>query len=243
MVARTLHFGTFLIIMMKMTLRQWQTTYKNPKSLIVSASPKDGSDSWQDFPIGMYYLYTAQPDKLRIQIGQHSETLLCAIRTSPNNDTRTQIRIRILNTLLTNSFVNLCMNGSDYFSSLPNYKFVISPEGCGVDCHRHYEALLAGCIPIVQRNLLVEEKYRGCPVLFTDDYSEITEEYLQAKYAEMIDTVYDFSRLFLEYYSEDQIRTMKDNCDYWVEKFTGKRWFLPPRTRIGFNVANRAFQF
>ena len=79
--------------------------------------------------------------------------------------------------------------------------------------------------------------------MFTDDYSEITEEYLQAKYAEMIDTVYDFSRLFLDYYSEDQIRKIKDNCDYWVEKFTGKRWFLPPRTRIGFNVANRAFQF
>ena len=218
-----------------MTLRQWQTAYKEPRSLIVSASPRDGTDSWQEFPIGMYYLYASQPDKMRIQFGPHSETVMCSIRTSPGNDRRTQIRLGVLNSLLTNSIYNYCLKGEEYFTKLPNYKFVVSPEGNGIDTHRTYEALIAGCIPIVQRNPLVEEKYRGCPVLFTDDYSDITEEYLQARYAEMIDATYDFSRLFMGYYSEGQIRQMKENCDYWVEKFTGDRWFLPSR--------KRAFQF
>lgn len=227
-----------------MTLRQWQNTYKEPKALIVSASPKDGSDAWQDFPIGMYYLYPSQPDKVRIQIGPHSETVMCSIRTSSNIDKRTYFRMGVLNSLLSNSIYNYPLKVDEYFSRLPNYKFVVSPEGNGIDTHRTYEALIAGCIPIVQRNPLVEEKYRGCPILFTDDYSEITEEYLQARYAEMIDATYDFSRLFLGYYSEGQIRQMKDNCDYWVEKFTGNRWFLPSRKRAGgFNVVNRAFQF
>ena len=227
-----------------MTLRQWQNTYKEPKSLIVSASSQDGTDSWREFPIGMHHLYVVQRDKMRIQLGAHSETVMCSIGTSPSNDRRTQIRIRVLNTLSGNSIYNYCVKSDEYFTKLPNYKFVVSPEGNGIDTHRTYEALIAGCIPIVQRNPLVEEKYRGCPILFTDDYSEITEEYLRARYAEMIDATYDFSRLFLGYYSEGQIRQIKENCDYWVEKFTGNRWFLPSRKRAGvFNVVNRAFQF
>lgn len=40
----------------------------------------------------------------------------------------------------------------NYFNSLSTYKFVISPEG--IDCHRHYEALLARCVPIIEHNSL-----------------------------------------------------------------------------------------
>ena len=59
--------------------------------------------------------------------------------------------------LTKNGFINLRLNAEDYFNSLKNYKFIISPEGNGIDCHRHYEALLSGCIPICEYNKKTEE--------------------------------------------------------------------------------------
>ena len=117
------------------------------------------------------------------------------------------------------------MNTNLYFETLPNYKFVISPEGNGIDCHRHYEALMAGCIPIIEENELIKEKYKGCPILYTKDYSEITKEYLEEKYKIMIDTEYDFSCLLLSSYSEDIQKQIKENGNYWANRLTGKKWY------------------
>ncbi len=108
---------------------------------------------------------------------------------------------------------------------MPDYKFVISPEGNGIDCHRHYEALLAGSIPIIEHNPLTEEKYKGCPILYTTDYSEINEEYLLKKYDEMKDQVYDFSRLFLSYYTEEQQACIKVQGNYWMKRMTKNIWY------------------
>jgi hypothetical protein len=102
---------------------------------------------------------------------------------------------------------------------------VISPEGNGIDCQRTYEALLAGCIPIVERNPLIEEKYRGCPVLYTTDYSEITVEYLETEYAKMIDQTYDFSHLFLSFYDEATQARIKECGNFWMRKVSDKDWY------------------
>jgi hypothetical protein len=108
---------------------------------------------------------------------------------------------------------------------LPKYKFIISPEGNGIDCHRHYEALMAGCIPIIEDNELIREKYKGCPILYTKDYSEITKEYLESKYEEMKNKYYDFSRLFLNYYDDKTQIEIKNNGNYWGNRLTGKTWY------------------
>ena len=203
--------------MYKMTLRQWQFSVKNPNTFIINASVMDGSDSWQDFPIGMQFQFVTESNLLSIQTGSHSETALCAI--SDGTDGRRRPvglnRKSILENLKKNGIQNAAFT-NDYFKILPNYKFVISPEGNGIDCHRHYEALMMGCIPIVELNPLIKQKYKGCPVLFTVDYSEITEEYLQTCYAEMIDKEYDFSRLFMSYYTPEQNKTIKMCGNYWV---------------------------
>ncbi len=65
---------------------------------------------------------------------------------------------KIMNNLTKNGFTNLRVNAEDYFNNLKNYKFIISPEGNVIDCHRHYEALLSGCIPICEYNKKTEEK-------------------------------------------------------------------------------------
>ena len=215
---------------MLFTLRQWQQRYKDPKNFIVQASKQDGSDGWVTFPIGMGWQFAAnyKEEKARSwQIGSHQNSVLCAILAT--SDLRRRPgginRLAILNKLQQAGIKNVKLSGAQYFNEIPSYKFVISPEGNGIDCHRHYEALMAGCVPIIEDNPLVREKYRGCPILFTKDYSEINEFYLEQKYKEMLDKTYDFSRLLLSSYKlEDQIN-IKYNGNYWVKKFCYKNWY------------------
>jgi hypothetical protein len=59
------------------------------------------------------------------------------------------------------------------------YAFVASPSGVGFDCHRTWEALVLGCIPIVKHSPL-DPLYADLPVLIVDDWSEVTPERLKA---------------------------------------------------------------
>ena len=84
---------------------------------------------------------------------------------------------------------------------------------------------MAGCIPIIEDHEGIREKYKGCPVLYTKDYSEITPAYLETVYADMKDKVYDFSALLLSSYSaEDQVQ-IKANGNYWSHRLTGRNWY------------------
>jgi hypothetical protein len=210
------------------TLREWQKTYKDVSDLIVQGSVIDGSDSWQPFPIGFCWQYALNYQKGRvIQVGDHENLVTCQV--TPHTDSRRRPtglnRRQILSRLARNGIPNILVDHSDYFNELPSYKFVISPEGNGIDCHRHYEALLAGCVPIVEHNKLIEEKYKGCPILYTKDYSEITPEYLTKVYEKMLDTRYDFSCLFVSSYSEEQRRQIHQCGNVWLSRHNLPKWY------------------
>ena len=210
------------------TLREWQQQYKHTDDLIVQASAIDGTDSWQPFPIGMQYNYMNNFKKgAAIQIGNHSQNVLCAIGAGTDQGRRPDgiNRKQILEYLKENGIENSSIQHTEYFQLLPDYKFIISPEGNGIDCHRHYEALIAGCIPIMEYNLLTQSKYAGCPVLYTTDYREITEDYLLQKYEEMIDVQYDFSKLFLSAYNEEIQKEIKMCGNYWTQKLTNQIFY------------------
>lgn len=214
---------------MKYTLKQWQELYKNPKDLIVQASSIRHDDSWQEHPIGMSYFYMNLYDLgEKLQIGDHNLTVHCGISKHTDDYRRKQQpvnRSSILDILEKNNIINNSTSSEEYFISLPKYKFVISPEGNGVDCHRHYEALIAGCIPIMESNLLTMQKYKGLPVLYTKDYSEITREYLESIYESFLNTTYDFSSLFLNYYSAEQINLIHIQSEYWCQLLTKRSFY------------------
>lgn len=86
-----------------------------------------------------------------------------------------------------------------YLTEVMQHKFVLSPEGFGIDCYRHWESLYLGAIPIVQRSKTMET-FSDLPILFTDDYSEITESYLAEVYQDYLSRTFDFSRLYTPYY-------------------------------------------
>lgn len=64
------------------------------------------------------------------------------------------------------------------------YAFVLSPHGNGLDCHRTWEALCLGCIPIVKTSAL-DPMYAGLPVLILDDWSQASETMLVQKLEEL----------------------------------------------------------
>lgn len=214
---------------MKLTLQEWQKIIKPKEELLYNCSEfSHQNDEWVSFPIGMGYTFINYQRNLeKVQMGNHETLVFCAI--NPDTDKRRRPnsinRSSIVHNLSKNGIHNLYIDSNSYFEALPNYKFVISPEGNGIDCHRHYEALMAGCIPIIEDNELIKEKYKGCPILYTKDYSEITRDYLEEKYNEMIYKEYDFSCLLLSLYEEETRKKIKENGNYWGNRLTGKKWY------------------
>lgn len=75
---------------------------------------------------------------------------------------------------------------SEYWKQMSKYRFVLSPLGAGLDCHRTYEALAVGSVPIVKKTS-VSVLFQDLPVIVIDDYKDINEEMLQNfEYPEML---------------------------------------------------------
>jgi hypothetical protein len=66
-----------------------------------------------------------------------------------------------------------------YLDTVAHAKFVLSPPGNGPDCHRTWEAILMGAIPIVLSSGL-DELYHDAPVLVVDSYQLVTETVLRS---------------------------------------------------------------
>jgi hypothetical protein len=215
---------------LKYTLEQWLKSYKPETHLIVQASKEDGSDGITNTSIGMSWQYVRERGNAQAcQIGTHDNLVLCAISTTTDGRRRRFSRVNrqtIIETLKTQGIQNIMLEPNDYFISLPQYKFVISPEGNGIDCHRHYEALMAGCIPIVEDSELIRKKYGNVPFLYTSDYSEINERYLLSKYEEMLKAEWDFSKLFIGYWGATEQELIKYRGNYWCMKVAGEPWYL-----------------
>ncbi len=212
------------------TLREWQQIVKNPSDMIVQASSMDCDDGWRPWPIGMSWQYVHNFKKGEsLQLGTHTNLVFCGISWGTDQHRRPSgiNRRSILATLERNKIPNQVIHHTQYFDKLPSYKFIISPEGNGIDCHRHYEALMAGCVPIMEKNPLTEEKYKGCPILWTTDYSEITPEYLEKTYTEMLDTTYNFGCLFLSKYDEETQQKIKESGNFWLKRIDATRctWY------------------
>lgn len=86
------------------------------------------------------------------------------------------------------------------------FAFVISPHGNGLDCHRTWEALAIGCIPIV-RTSKIDNLFEELPVLIVKEWHDITKELLENTIEEFKNKTFNMERLSLKYWI-DKISTM-----------------------------------
>jgi hypothetical protein len=92
------------------------------------------------------------------------------------NPSTNPIRQKIYDELKDKSFIKKEMigNGGDYRNYLMNlkkHKYIISPPGNGIDCHRNWEAIYMGCIPIVLDSYFNQNIYNELNVLIVKSFS------------------------------------------------------------------------
>lgn len=80
-------------------------------------------------------------------------------------------------------------------------RFVISPRGNGLDCHRTWEALYCGAIPVVIRSP-IDPLYEDLPVLIVENWNQVNEELLNQKF---------------DVFSSQEHKQQKLYLDYWIE--------------------------
>lgn len=81
------------------------------------------------------------------------------------------------------------------------FAFVICPHGGGFDCHRLWEALILGCVPIVKKSN-IDELYQDLPVLIVDRWEDITDDLLKSTIAKFqnIKESFKYEKLTLKYW-------------------------------------------
>lgn len=68
---------------------------------------------------------------------------------------------------------------STFLYNLSQSKFMICPRGNAIDCHRNWEVIYMRRVPIMKRHSYLEELYKNYPVLFVDEYADVTEDLLK----------------------------------------------------------------
>eukprot|EP01010_Urceolus_cornutus_P004529 NODE_715_length_1394_cov_525.460967_g540_i0.p1 GENE.NODE_715_length_1394_cov_525.460967_g540_i0~~NODE_715_length_1394_cov_525.460967_g540_i0.p1 ORF type:complete len:424 (+),score=89.14 NODE_715_length_1394_cov_525.460967_g540_i0:57-1274(+) len=66
----------------------------------------------------------------------------------------------------------------EYFRSVLDHQFVLSPYGNAKDCYRTWEALYLGRSVVTLRSPMMDFIFQGLPVLRVDNYSQITPQLL-----------------------------------------------------------------
>jgi len=86
-----------------------------------------------------------------------------------------------------------------------DYAFVICPHGGGLDCHRYWEALCFGCIPIVKTSS-IDNLYKDLPVLIVKKWEDININLLS-------NTISEFKRK----YENNEFNLEKIKLNYWID--------------------------
>ena len=210
-----------------MPFKDW-IKHKFPvNEIIINASVEDGSDSFTNLPLGVQHDYLKYHNaKNNNEFLNHPQCNLnmCLISMNKSTDKNRRNgskvnRNSISNILSNKTFIDYFKSDSiSYFKEIGKYKFVICPEGNGIDTHRLWETLYSKGIPIVEKNPNMYKKLEGLPILWTVDYSEINEKYLDFKYKEISMKSYDFSKLYLNSYNDMNRNTILSRSKYWCNK-------------------------
>ena len=90
-----------------------------------------------------------------------------------------------------------------YYERVRKSFFNISPPGNGADCHRIWETMYLGRVPVVQRTPGMEQfEIKGeLPILFVDDLTKVTDESLNSIWNTIGKTVFNTEKLWFSYWA------------------------------------------
>ena len=93
-------------------------------------------------------------------------------------------------------------DNNKYHQSLKEATFVLCPWGNGVDTHRLWEALYSGSIPVTKQHVTYKS-VKDLPILFVDDYEDITYELLEQFLKNLDINKFNIEKLDLNYWIDE----------------------------------------
>ena len=140
----------------------------------------------------------------------HKKEIILSLRTQPAkklglaylnvNPVTNWTRPQVYGLLANESWctVEYGKNGVDfdnYARKIQAHKFVLCPEGNGMDTHRPWETLYLGSFPIVQRRVFAEFFAEQLPIIIIDDWQQVTNGFLDEKYKELTNKTWNYEAL------------------------------------------------
>jgi hypothetical protein len=80
------------------------------------------------------------------------------------------------------------------------FVFTVCPKGFGYECHRTYETLVLGGIPIVKRNAFISSLYDNLPIIQVDDWSSVNRQNISRYSDSILKNKFDYNPLFLQHW-------------------------------------------
>tara|TARA_B100000989_G_scaffold253810_1_gene202307 strand:- start:696 stop:2324 length:1629 start_codon:yes stop_codon:yes gene_type:complete len=189
-------------------------------------------DKLSSLPIGLNYnrQYIVLDNWLNQHKKKNPTKLLCFNCSLNTDNSRQQLLIKAkkdwqdfctlldyvpcLNNYMLRSYIegqiNVTVTNPKCYDDWSDFKFVLSPRGAGIDCHRTWEVLAIGRIPIVLSSS-IDKLYKDLPVVIIKDWSEINKNFLEEQY-----------ELYLQNMKNNKYNMEKLHLNYWVNKFEKK---------------------
>jgi len=95
-----------------------------------------------------------------------------------------------------------------YLETLATYKYAICPPGNGIDCHRIWECLYLGVIPILLRSTFTEKLHSVFPCILLSTWNDFDLDILTSYIAPQYTNALTFDRLK---------KCIHSNTDYFLE--------------------------
>jgi hypothetical protein len=97
------------------------------------------------------------------------------------------------------TIVNTLQGRKAFLEDIRNHEFVLCPRGGGIDTHRLWETLYMGSIPIVRRDIAVQD-FSDLPICFIDYWEQVTPEFLDSELRRIQGEVFNTEKLKLSYW-------------------------------------------
>jgi hypothetical protein len=175
----------------------YHTISANPRHPWVCAT-NEGSTPIEQEAILNQQIRSSMTPFYKRKIRIYSNVMLCPDRFNDRIDAIREIPDELI------SQQTIFIPRTQTWRNMAEFAFVLSPFGNGMDCHRTWEALCLGCIPILKAPHF-QPLFEELPVLLVKEWTEITRELLDKTLKEFQQKTFHYDKLTLRYWV-DKIR-------------------------------------
>lgn len=181
----------------------WLTTNANVVHNQIKALPIGITDYCGYSP---YHAIIGDTETFKRHIDEHPRTEKNLVLMNFNDRTNSTVRKHVRSLFQLKDFVTIDAYAADatgyaqYVRGLRSHPFCLAPKGNGIDTHRIWEALYAGCIPIVQKVTALCD-FNDLPILFVDSWEEACDAARLIRFRdEYYHRTWDLRKLTLSYW-------------------------------------------